>query len=164
MARFSFENSSKAWLMLRKAAALCSRWRAQGLDASVGVNLSIKMLSYPQLADRVARIVLEQNLNPRHIVLEVTESAATTNLARGPGKPRATSGQGLGLSIDDYGTGYSSMQQLSRIAFTEQKVDHAFVANASREESTRFILASCLDMARRLDISAVAEGVETRED
>ena len=152
------------WVMLRRSAALCRRWRADGLDATVSVNLSIKSLLDPHLADRVAQIVLEENLDPRYMVLEVTESAATTNLARALENLARLRVKGFGLSIDDYGTGYSSMQQLSRIAFTELKIDRAFVANAAREESTRVILASCLDMARKLDISAVAEGVETRED
>ena len=98
------------------------------------------------------------------MVLEVTESAATTDLAKVLENLARLRVKGFGLSIDDYGTGYSSMQQLSRIAFTELKIDQAFVANATREESARVILGSSLDMARKLNISAVAEGVETRAD
>ena len=71
---------------------------------------------------------------------------------------------GFGLSIDDYGTGYSSMQQLTRIAFTELKIDQSFVANAVQQESARVILESSLDMAKKLNITAVAEGVETQAD
>ncbi|HEV8097293.1 MAG TPA: EAL domain-containing protein, partial [Burkholderiales bacterium] len=66
--------------------------------------------------------------------------------------------------IDDYGTGYSSMQQLTRIAFTELKIDQSFVANAARQESARVILESSLAMAKKLNITAVAEGVETQAD
>ncbi len=72
--------------------------------------------------------------------------------------------KGFGLSIDDYGTGYSSMQQLSRIAFTELKIDQTFVRNAFRQKSSRVILESSLEIARRLNIVAVAEGVETQLD
>jgi EAL domain-containing protein (putative c-di-GMP-specific phosphodiesterase class I) len=68
------------------------------------------------------------------------------------------------LSIDDYGTGYSSMQQLTRIAFTELKIDQSFVTNAAKQESAKVILESSLDMARKLNITAVAEGVETQAD
>ena len=71
---------------------------------------------------------------------------------------------GFGLSIDDYGTGYSSMQQLTRIAFTELKIDRSFVLNASRQESAAVILESSLAMAGKLGITAVAEGVETQQD
>ena len=72
--------------------------------------------------------------------------------------------KGFGLSIDDYGTGYSSMQQLIRIAFTELKIDQSFVANAGRQETARVILESSLAMAEKLSICSVAEGVETQED
>ena len=66
------------------------------------------------------------------------------------------------LSIDDYGTGYSSMQQLSRIPFSELKIDQSFVLSALEKESSKVILSSSLDMARKLGLKAVAEGVETR--
>ena len=72
--------------------------------------------------------------------------------------------KGFGLSIDDYGTGYSSMQQLMRIAFSELKVDQSFVANAVRQPTARVILESSLDMAHKLHITSVAEGVETQQD
>jgi EAL domain-containing protein (putative c-di-GMP-specific phosphodiesterase class I) len=153
-----------SWVMLRKSAALCRLWRAAGIDASVSVNLSIKSLGDVQLAERVTGIVHDQGLDPRHMVLEVTESAATTHLAKALENLARLRVKGFGLSIDDYGTGYSSMQQLARIAFTELKIDQAFVANAAREESARVILGSSLDMASKLNISAVAEGVETRAD
>jgi len=72
--------------------------------------------------------------------------------------------KGFGLSIDDYGTGFSSMQQLARIPFTELKIDRSFVHGAHRQNNMRVILHSALDMARRLDLVSVAEGVETLED
>ncbi|MGH8613327.1 MAG: EAL domain-containing response regulator [Gammaproteobacteria bacterium] len=152
------------WIMLRKAAAFCSTWRAAGLDATASVNLSLKSLTDVQLADRVTELVLSQNLEPRHIVLEVTESAATTDVAKALENLTRLRMRGFGLSIDDYGTGYSSMQQLTRIPFTELKIDRSFVTNAAKQESGRVILESSLDMAKKLKITAVAEGVETRED
>jgi len=72
--------------------------------------------------------------------------------------------KGFGLSIDDYGTGYASMQQLTRIAFTELKIDQSFVRNASTQESCRAMLESSLEMAAKLKILAVAEGIETQAD
>ena len=72
--------------------------------------------------------------------------------------------KGFGLSIDDYGTGYSSMQQLTRIPFTELKIDQSFVRNASTQPSNRAMLESSLEMAAKLKIAAVAEGVETQAD
>jgi EAL domain-containing protein (putative c-di-GMP-specific phosphodiesterase class I)/AmiR/NasT family two-component response regulator len=153
-----------AWVMLRKAAAFCSTWRRAGLEATVSVNLSIKSLSDIQLADRVTELVLSEHLEPRHMVLELTESAATTDVGKALENLARLRIKGFGLSIDDYGTGYSSMQQLTRIAFTELKIDQSFVTNAAKQESARVILESSLDMAKRLNITAVAEGVETQAD
>jgi len=153
-----------AWVMLRKAAAFCSTWRSAGLEATVSVNLSLKSLSDIQLADRVTELVLSENLAPRHMVLELTESAATTDVGKALENLARLRIKGFGLSIDDYGTGYSSMQQLTRIAFTELKIDQSFVTNAAKQESAKVILESSLDMARKLNITAVAEGVETQAD
>ena len=153
-----------AWVMLRKAAANCSSWRSAGLEATVSVNLSLKMLTDIRLADRVTELVLSENLEPRHMVLELTESAATTDVGKALENLARLRMKGFGLSIDDYGTGYSSMQQLTRIAFTELKIDQSFVTNAAKQESAKVILESSLDMARKLNITAVAEGVETQAD
>jgi len=150
--------------MLEMAAVCCRTWRRGGLDATVSVNLSLKSLADVELADRVTELVLAQELDPRHMVLEVTESAVATHLGSALENLSRLRMKGFGLSIDDYGTGYSSMQQLSHIAFTELKIDESFVRNASRQKASRVILESSLEMARRLNIVAVAEGVETQLD
>lgn len=152
------------WVMLRKTAEFGTTWRRAGLDASVSVNLSLKSLNDTQLADRVSELVSSQNLEPRHMVLELTESAATTDIGKVLENLARLRMKGFGLSIDDYGTGYSSMQQLTRIAFTELKIDQSFVMNASKQESARVILESSLDMAKKLNITSVAEGIETQTD
>lgn len=72
--------------------------------------------------------------------------------------------KGFGLSIDDYGTGYSSMQQLGRIPFTELKIDKSFVTDCAKNLQQRVILESSIDMARKLGLKTVAEGIETRSD
>ncbi|MEP7154254.1 MAG: EAL domain-containing response regulator [Betaproteobacteria bacterium] len=151
-------------VMLEMAAVCCRSWRHGGLDASVSVNLSLMSLADVKLAERVTALVTAQNLDPRHMVLEITESAAATHLGSALENLSRLRMKGFGLSIDDYGTGYSSMQQLSRIAFSELKIDQTFVRNASRQQSSRVILESSLDVARRLHIAAVAEGVETQQE
>ena len=148
--------------MLRKAAACCCTWRATGLDATVSVNLSVKSLVDVTIADRVTELVRSQNLDLHHMIIEVTESAATTEVGKALENLARLRMKGFGLSIDDYGTGYSSMQQLTRIAFTELKIDQSFVLNAAKHNSARVILESSLEMAKKLGITSVAEGVETR--
>jgi len=152
------------WAMLKKSARVCRDWRATGaLEVTMAVNLSIKSLADTGLAERVVELVRGENLDPKHMVLEVTESATTTDVGHALENLSRLRMKGFGLSIDDYGTGYSSMQQLTRIAFTELKIDQSFVANAARQQSARVILESSLDMAKKLDITSVAEGVETQQ-
>ena len=113
-------------------------------------------------AERITDRVTSQGLATKHMVLEITESAAMTDLARALENLTRLRMKGFVLSIDDYGTGYSSMQQLSRIPFGELKIDQSFVFSALEKEPSKVILASSLDMARKLKLEAVAEGVETR--
>jgi EAL domain-containing protein (putative c-di-GMP-specific phosphodiesterase class I)/CheY-like chemotaxis protein len=150
------------WMMLEKSASLCRAWTSNGLEATVSVNLSLKSLADPGLADRITEIVQGQGLDPRRMVLEVTESTAMTDVGRALENLARLRMKGFGLSIDDYGTGYSSMQQLSRIPFTELKIDQSFVLSATEKEASKVILASSLDMAKKLKLKSVAEGVETR--
>ena len=68
------------------------------------------------------------------------------------------------MSIDDYGTGYSSLQQLTRIAFSELKIDQSFIQDSIANEMARIVVKSSIDMARELRVKSVAEGVETQQD
>lgn len=159
------------WIMLRKTAAFHPLWCEPGCvpgtsrrDVTLSVNLSGKSLGAVALADRIIEIVRAEDFEPRRMVLEVTESAAATDVGIALENLSRLRMKGFGLSIDDYGTGYSSMQQLTRIAFTELKIDRSFVTNAAKHASARVILESSLDMARKLKIRTVAEGVETQSD
>lgn len=153
-----------SWAMLRKSAANCRAWRASGVDAKVSVNLSVVSLGDVDIAERVTDLVRSQNLDPAQMILEVTESSATADVGKALENLARLRMKGFGLSIDDYGTGYSSMQQLTRIAFTELKIDRSFVVNALKNPSARVILKSSVKMAKKLNIDSVAEGVETRAD
>jgi EAL domain-containing protein (putative c-di-GMP-specific phosphodiesterase class I) len=149
------------WVILEKSARYCREWMGRGLDATVSVNLSLKSLGEPGLAERITDVVAAQKLAPKCMVLEITETAAMTDVARALENLTRLRMKGFGLSIDDYGTGYSSMQQLSRIPFSELKIDQSFVMSAVEKESSRVMLASSLDLAKQLKLKSVAEGVET---
>jgi EAL domain-containing protein (putative c-di-GMP-specific phosphodiesterase class I)/CheY-like chemotaxis protein len=153
------------WLMLSKAADFCCEWRIKsGLDVSASVNVSAKSLADVNFADRVTELVKRRNLDCRNIILEVTESAATTDIGHSLENLSRLRMKGFGLSIDDYGTGYSSLQQLARIAFTEIKLDQSFIRSAATQQAARIILESSIDMAKKLGIVTVAEGIETEKD
>ncbi|HKZ08735.1 MAG TPA: EAL domain-containing response regulator [Methylomirabilota bacterium] len=158
------ELDALTWVMLERSAAAAAEWQAEGLRASVSVNLSLTSLSDPTLADRITDTVRRQGLETRAMILEITESAAMTDVGRSLENLARLRVKGFGLSIDDYGTGYSSMQQLARIPFTELKLDQSFVTNCATHAQHRAIIESCLDMARRLKLKTVAEGVETHAD
>jgi EAL domain-containing protein (putative c-di-GMP-specific phosphodiesterase class I) len=150
-------------VMMRKAATCCRAWRALGAEATVSVNVSLTSLTDLTLADRLTEIVREHLLEPRDFVLEVTETAAASHLGKVLENLSRLRMKGFGLAIDDYGTGYSSMQELTRSPFTELKIDQSFVQNAPSSAASRAVLESGLEMAAKLDISCVAEGVETKE-
>jgi EAL domain-containing protein (putative c-di-GMP-specific phosphodiesterase class I)/CheY-like chemotaxis protein len=150
--------------VLARASTACRGWRAAGFDISVSVNLSLTSLADTTLADRVLAVVSRHGLDPRHVTLEITETAAATHLGKVLENLSRLRMRGFGLAIDDYGTGYSSMQQLVRVPFTELKIDQSFVRNAPTHPSNRAMLEASLEMAGKLGIVAVAEGVESRQE
>jgi EAL domain-containing protein (putative c-di-GMP-specific phosphodiesterase class I)/DNA-binding NarL/FixJ family response regulator len=153
------------WLIVGKSVDFCCEWRIKsGLDVSVSVNVSAKSLADVNFAERVTELVKGKDLDCRNIILEVTESAATTEIGHSLENLSRLRMKGFGLSIDDYGTGYSSLQQLARIAFTEIKLDQSFIESAATHQAARTILESSIDMAKKLGIVTVAEGIETEKD
>lgn len=152
------------FLMLEKAAHACRDWLAAGFDPSVSVNLSLTSLADTSLADRITACVKGAGLEPQRMVLEITETAAMTELAPALENLTRLRMHGFGLSIDDYGTGFASMQQLARVPFTEIKIDQGFVTGCARNRAARVIVEASLALARGLGLKAVAEGIETKED
>ena len=150
--------------MVAQAARACQRWKEAGIEASVSVNLSITCLADVTLADRMTAIVEGQGLSPEDVVFELTESATAAELGPALENLSRLRMKGFGLSIDDYGTGYSSMQRLARMPFTELKIDRSFVTGAPLHAANRVVLESSLEMALRLKMVAVAEGVETQDE
>jgi EAL domain-containing protein (putative c-di-GMP-specific phosphodiesterase class I) len=94
----------------------------------------------------------------------VTETAAMTDVAHALENLARLRMRGFGLAIDDYGTGYSSMQQISRIAFSELKIDQTFVRGFADNEALRIMVQSSIDLAHKLRIKCTAEGVETERE
>lgn len=152
------------FVMLKEAAKGCRCLHDKGYPVSVSVNLSLTSLTDSGLAQRITTAVRDAGLDPRHVILEVTESAAMTDVASALETLARLRMHGFGLSIDDYGTGYASLQQLTRIAFTELKIDQSFVKEFADNPSLHVIVASSIEMARKLKVKSVAEGVETQAD
>ncbi len=150
--------------MLEKAALACRVFRESGHDISVSVNLSLTSADDPSLADEITQRVRKSGLEPHHLILEITESAAMTDVAHALENLARLCMNGFRLSIDDYGTGYASLQQLTRIAFSELKIDQSFVKEFWENEALRIVVESSIEMAHKLRVQSVAEGVESRQD
>lgn len=152
------------FLMLEKSVAACRLLHDKGYAISISVNLSLVSLTDITLADRITQMVRNAGVDPHHIVLEITESAAMTDVAPALENLARLRMHGFGLSIDDYGTGYASMQQLTRIAFSELKIDQSFVKDFTTNQTLRIIVESSIKMAHKLRVKSVAEGVEEKLD
>jgi len=152
------------FLMLEKSAAACRSFHDRGQILTISVNLSLTSLDDPALADKITQVVHKAGIEPQYIMLEITESAAMTNAAQALENLARLCMNGFALSIDDYGTGYSSLQQLTRIAFSELKIDQSFVKDFADNKALRIVVESSIDMARKLQVKSVAEGAETQQD
>lgn len=154
------------WVVLDRTAATMRAWQDGGRadGHTISVNLSLKTLNDPRVADRITDCVRQHGVPANRIVLEITESAAMTDIARCLENLTRLRMKGFGLSIDDFGTGYSSMQQLARVPYTELKIDQSFVMGAASQARLRIMLESSMHMADKLGLTVVAEGVETQED
>ncbi len=151
-------------VMLGQSASWCRRWRDVGLNLTVSVNLSISSLSNNNMADRTADIVRAAGVEPEDLILEITETLAMTDVLPCLESLCRLRLRGFGLSIDDFGTGFSSLQQLTRVPYTELKIDRGFVNGAVASPERRAVLESSINIAKKLGLTSVAEGVETQED
>lgn len=150
--------------ILKESAVACRSFHDQGHLLTISVNLSLVSLNDTALADKITRVVREAGVDPQYIVLEITESAAMTDGAHALENLARLCMNGFALSIDDYGTGYSSLQQLTRIAFSELKIDQSFVKDFFANKALRVVVESSIDMAHKLLVKSAAEGVESQQD
>ncbi len=139
-------------------------WTDAGLETKLSINLSAYMLVDLALPDRLEAEAKRLNIDPQQIVLEVTETGLFQDAANTLEILARLHMKGFPLSIDDFGTGYSSMAQLRRIPFSEMKIDRAFVHDVTAHPKSRAILESSAALGHRLNMTVVAEGVETQGD
>lgn len=147
--------------MLDQACAWRARWAGQGLELRLAINVSMAGLVDAAAADRFESLAAAHGVAPAQIVLELTESAVMKEAATALAALARLRLKGFGLSIDDFGTGYSSLSQLSQIPFTELKIDQAFITGARTNTRRRAVVEASLELARKLDLAVVGEGVET---
>ena len=149
--------------VLNDAVRIAARVNARGIDFDIAVNLSARLLDHPNLVAIIRAILTEHALDPRHLTLEVTESAAMSSSGRSIGLLNEIRMLGVNLSIDDYGTGFSTLDYLKKIPATEIKIDRSFVAAMDKSQSDRLMVNSTIELAHSLGRTVVAEGVERQE-
>ena len=153
-----------AHAVLAAALRAARQWREDGLELRVSVNLAMDNLFALDLPETVLSAAVAAGVPVDCVVLEVTESQVTRDLNKLLEVATRLRMKRVGLDIDDFGTGFSSLAQLRDVPFDELKLDRGFVHGASADPALLAILKSTLDMARQLGLRTVAEGVEDRAD
>ena len=146
--------------VLDTALRQCQRWRDAGFDLDVAVNLSVVNLHDPTFPARVDTALQACGLTPASLVIELTESVMMVDTVRAQGTLDALRASGITLSVDDYGTGHSSLSCLRRLPVQELKLDRSFLTDVCDGGKDAVIVEATLDLARNLGLSLVAEGVE----
>jgi diguanylate cyclase (GGDEF)-like protein len=146
--------------VLGRAVRQCSQWRREGLRMNVSINISARDLLTPDLTERFAGLLTEHACNAAWIGLEITESAILDDPGAALRNLERLHALGCRISIDDYGTGYSSLAYLKRLPVNELKIDRSFVMGMVSDTSDAVIVRSTIDLAHNMGLSVVAEGVE----
>jgi EAL domain-containing protein (putative c-di-GMP-specific phosphodiesterase class I) len=137
------------------------RWRKDGAELEViAVNLSPAQFRHPDLVRMVGDILKRTNMPPERLELEITEGALM-DVTETEGKLHALKQLGVRLSIDDFGTGFSSLAYLKRFPIDKLKVDQSFVRDIPQQRADMEIVAAVISLAKNLRLDVLAEGVET---
>ena len=147
-------------VVLEMAIRQIAAWDAAGLQISVAVNLSAFDLLDHKLPERIMSLLSEHSVPVSALELEITESVLMTDPARACEVLEVLHGLGLRLSVDDYGTGYSSLAYLRDLPIDELKIDRSFIATLSEDTRGGAIVGSTIELAHALNFSVLAEGVE----
>jgi diguanylate cyclase (GGDEF)-like protein len=136
-------------------------WRSRGIDLEMSVNLSARNLLDPELPQQVAELLRRHGIPAARLTVEVTESAALVDPERAIAALLALRAGGVGVSIDDFGTGNASIEYLATLPASELKIDRSFITGMLEDARAEAIVRSTIDLARNLGLTVVAEGIET---
>jgi EAL domain-containing protein (putative c-di-GMP-specific phosphodiesterase class I) len=150
-----------AW-SIREACRQMAAWRQAGLDIPcVSVNLSPINFQNAGLASAVAGILADHGLPPEVLMLEITEGVILNERSVAIETMNALRQLGVGLSLDDFGTGYSSLSRLAHLPIRELKIDRSFMRDVETDPGARAIVTTVVRVGQSLQLTVVAEGVET---
>lgn len=146
--------------VLNTAINQVAKWHHAGEDLTVSVNVTASSLLELSLPDRITEMCTAQQIPPEKLVLEVTETEAMRDVTRTMDVLLRMRIRNIGVSIDDFGTGHSSLRELQRMPFSEMKIDKSFVMDMVNNRDNTVIVNSIVDLAHNLGLKVVAEGVE----
>lgn len=151
-------------VLLTKALIGGARLAEAGFKLTIAINISPQWLNDIRLPDFISATLDATNMQAEDLILELTESTVMADSTIALDVLSRLRLKGAKLAIDDFGTGYSSMEHLTRFPFSEMKLDRSFVAEAPHNATARTILTSSVEIARKLGLTTVAEGVETEAE
>lgn len=150
-------------LVLNKATKNISEWRAAGLpEITVAINVSAKQLRHGDLQHQVLNRLKELGIPARLLELEITETAIMEDVERARLILKAIRAAGVGLAMDDFGTGHSSLNYLRKLPFNKLKIDQSFVRDTSDSDNS-LILRAIIQLGHSLNMTVVAEGIESED-
>jgi EAL domain-containing protein (putative c-di-GMP-specific phosphodiesterase class I) len=149
--------------VLEQAIEASQRLRQVGIEITISCNLTSRDLLDRDLAHRVAALLEQTGIPPSGLGLEVTESSLIIDIDTAIGNLITLRGLGCRTSVDDFGTGYASLQYLQRLPVDEVKIDRSFVDGVALRASDRAIVTSATRLIQDLGLQAVAEGIEDQE-
>ena len=150
-------------LMLEAAIDQLTEWRQGGLDFSIAVNVSPVLLADLGFPDRLGALLARSEVPSSRLSLEITESGAMADVTLAMETLSRLCIRGVSRSLDDFGTGFSSLVQLYRLPFRELKIDKFLVLDLAESEEAQIIVRSVIDLAHNLGMQSCAEGVEDPE-
>ncbi|MNI36585.1 Phytochrome-like protein cph2 [compost metagenome] len=150
--------------VLRTACEQNKKWQDEGVQAlSISVNISASQFQHPDFLDTVKQILEETSLEPHYLELELTESVIMNNGSMAIVRLKKLKELGILISIDDFGTGFSSLSYLKYFPIDSLKIDRSFIKDIPDAPKDTAITKTILALGRRLNIKVVAEGVETEQ-
>lgn len=149
--------------VLDTALQQCAEWKRSGIDIHVAVNLSAYCLQDSGLTDWIQAWFDQHPLTTQHLILEVTESAMMSDPKQAIQVLTQLDAMGINISVDDFGTGFSSLAYLKQLPIDELKIDKSFVMDMLKNDNDAVIVRSTIDLAHNLGMRIVAEGVESQE-
>lgn len=147
--------------VLHLAAHQCKKWHAEGLLLNIAVNLSPMGLMDTQLAETVRGILHRASLDPAFLILEITEGPIMSSEKQTHEILTQLAALGIRISVDDFGTGHSTLGRLKKLPVSEVKIDKSFVFEMLNDSNNAAIVRTTIDLAQSLGLKVVAEGVET---